>query len=301
MIEIKCINDEAKAKSLWEKLSPQESIYDLWDFRYVFYRHEICPLYFYTAFDDGEPVALLPLQYNAPLECYEFFAENFTESNRPFVKSGYEYLIPDLFAAAPDKTKIFDILGVHEFIRALPIEDYVYLLDISNLHSFGDYLATAFSNAHKRSNFKRLFTLLERDHQVKVIHNDFQDLEVLFDLNVKHFGEESYLRTERERQTFRDLIKLPLDWQMLTIEVDGVKLAASLSVIYQDTYFYLIVGSNISEVKDVFKYLTKANLELALSRQLKVFNCALGGCNWKEYWHLDKQPQYEFTKKPLKQ
>jgi hypothetical protein len=296
MIEIRVINDFEAAKALWEKLSPRESIYDLWDFRYAFYQHEVCPLHFYTAYEGDEPVALLPLQYNADWGGYEFFAENFTESNRPFVKPGYEHLIPELFQAAPPNTKIYDILGVDDFTRALPLEDYVYLLDASNLHSFADYLAAYFPNAHKRSNFKRLFTLLERDHQVKVIRDDFSDLELLFDLNVKHFGEESYLRNDLERQPFRDLLKLPLDWRMVTIEVDGRKLASSLAVIYNNIYFYLIIGSDISEVKDVFKYLTKANLELALENKVKVFNCALGGCNWKDYWHLDKQPQHEFVK-----
>jgi CelD/BcsL family acetyltransferase involved in cellulose biosynthesis len=298
MIKIECVNDITEAERLWRLLSPEESIYDLWDLRYCFYKNDVQPLFFYTAYDDGEPVGLLPLQQNlnTEVECYEFFAENFTESNRPFVKAGYEYLIPQLFAAAPVVTKIYDILGVDDFTRTLPIEDYVYRMDISEMHAFDDYLATKFANAKKRSNFKRMFTILERDHEVKVIHNNFSDLELLMDLNVKHFGEESYLRTDKERQPFRDLLNLPLDLQMITIEVDGEKLAASLSIVHKDIYFYLIIGSDISKIDNAFKYLTKANLELALEKKLRMFNCALGACNWKDYWHLDKQPQYEFIK-----
>ncbi|MFA5184611.1 MAG: GNAT family N-acetyltransferase [Patescibacteria group bacterium] len=296
MTEIKIFHDLAEAKRLWNKLSPQRSLYDLWDFRYCFYCHDVQPLHFYAIYEDGQAVGLLPLQYNELLAAYEFFAENFMEENRPFVKAGYEHLVPELFRLAPAVTKIFDISGQDDFTRSLPLEDYIYFLDISRFHSFGDYLTVAFPSAHKRSNFKRIFTVLEREHAVKVIHNDFKDLELLMDLNVRRFGAESYLRTEAERQPFRDLVRLSLAWHLITVEIDGEKLAASLSIVYNNIYYYLIVGSDISRVSDAFKYLTKANLELAISLGLKTFNFSLGGCNWKEAWHLDKEPQYKFIK-----
>ena len=297
MIEIKVINDLETAKSLWNKLSPEDNIYDLWDFRYCFYRHDQQPLQFYAAYDDGRPVALLPLQYNQELACLEFFAENFMENNRPFFAPGYEYLAPRLFEQDFGRTvKIYDLDGIDEFTSALPLEDYVYFVDISGFSSFNDYLAAAFPNGHKRANFKRLFTLLERYHEVKTIYDDLDDLELIMDLNVRRFGEESYLRTDKERQPFRDLLKLPLDWRTITITVDGVKLAGSLSVIYKNVYFYLVVGSDITDFPDVFKYLTKANMELALAEKARIFNCSLGDCNWKSHWHMDRQPQYKLIR-----
>ena len=296
-MEIKVVNDLATAKFLWNKLSPNENIYDLWDFRYCFYKHDPQPLHFYVSYDDGQPVALLPLQYNQEMACLEFFAENFMENNRPFFKAGYEYLLPQLFNYDFGRSvKIYDLEGIDEFTRALPLEDYVYFADISSFNSFGDYLLKTFSDRKKRAKFKRLSTLLEKEHEVKTILNDFDDLKLILDLNAKHFGAESYLKTEKERQPFYDLLKLPLDWRAVTIMVDGVKLAGSLSVIYRGTYFYMIAGVNISDVPDVFKYLTKANLELALAEKAKIFNCSLGDCNWKSHWHLDKQPQYKFIK-----
>ena len=300
MIDIKIVNDLETAKSLWNELSPHKNIYDLWDFRYCFYKHDPQALHFYAAYDAGRPVALLPLQYNQELAGLEFFAENFMENNRPFFTAGYEYLLPQLFNYDFGRSvKIYDLDGIDEFTKALPLEDYIYFLDIGGFNSFGDYLLKAFPNGHKRANFKRLFTLLERDHEVKTIFNDFNDLELIMDLNVKRFKEESYLRTAQERQPFYDLLKLPLDWRTITIVVDGVKLAGSLAVIYRGVYYYLIVGSDISDIPDVFKYLTKTNLELALAVKTKVFNCSLGDCNWKSHWHLDKQPQYKFIK-PVK-
>ncbi|MDP2944236.1 MAG: GNAT family N-acetyltransferase [bacterium] len=297
MIEIKVVSDPATAKYLWNKLSPQKNIYDLWDFRYCFYKHDPQALHFYVAYDDGRPVALLPLQYNQELACLEFFAENFMENNRPFFEPGYEYLLPQLFNSDFGQTvKIYDLDGIDEFTNALPLEDYVYFIDISGFNDFGDYLLNIFSDRKKRAKFRRLATLLEAEHEVKTIFNDFNDLKLILDLNVRRFSAESYLKTGREQQPFYDLLKLPLNWRAVTIMVDGVKLAGSLSVIYRGTYFYMIAGADTGAVPDVFKYLTKVNLELALAEKAKIFNCSLGDCNWKSHWHLDKQPQYKFIK-----
>lgn len=296
MIEIRCLRDIKEAEEVWRALSPQELIFDLWKFRFCFYQFSPKPLYFYTAYDNGEPVALLPLQYGASEDWtgLEFFSEEFSLCLRPFVKPGYEYLIPKLFQSLPVSAKFLDLLGVDEFTKSLPIDDYLYYLEIGKFKNFDDYLLSAFPNGRKRYNFKRLFTLLEKEHQVKVVYNDFNDLELLMDLNFKHFGEESYFHSDYERQSFKSLLTLPLDWRMITIVVDGVKLACSLAVIYKKTYYYLIVGSDISEVRDVFKYLTKVNLELALKEGLEIFDLALGNCGWKEFWHPSKTPQYEF-------
>ncbi|HZJ40758.1 MAG TPA: GNAT family N-acetyltransferase [Candidatus Saccharimonadales bacterium] len=297
MIEIKLIQDLEQAKEIWNQLSKNETLYDRWDVRYCFYKHKPYPLYFYVAYDEETPVALLPLEYNTKENYLEFLAEAFIEGNHPFFKSGYEYLLPKLFQIDfPYPVQIFDLDGEDQLTSALPLEDYVYYVNISQFKNFDDYLLQAFPNGRKRYNFKRLFTLLEKEHSLEIIEDDFSGLEKLMDLNVKNFGTESYLNTKVERQAFFDLLQLPLDWKMMALVVDGQKLAYSLSVIYNKVYYYLIVGSDISEVKDAFKYLTKANMELALKNGAQIFDCSLGDCNWKQYWHLTKKPQYKFEK-----
>jgi len=297
MIKKRLITDLKEAENIWRSLSPDEMIYDLWDFRYPFYKVYSYPLYFYAFYDGDEPVALLPLQLNKDWDGLEFMAERLAYDNKPFIKSGYENLIPDLFNEPALRMQIFDIAGIDDFTKNLPLEENsVYFYKIDNFNNFDDFLASAFPNGRKRYNFKRLFTNLERNHEVKIIYNNFSDLELLMDFNTRSFNEESYLKTKEDRQPFFDLIKLPYNWNMITVEVDGKKLAVSLSLIYKDVYYYLIVGSDISEAPDVFKYLTKVNLEEALKNKAKIFNCALGRGGWKEYWHLDKYPQYEFVK-----
>jgi hypothetical protein len=295
MIKKALITNLVEAERLWRQLSPKEIIYDLWDFRYPFYKVYSYPLYFHAIYEDDEPVALLPLQLNKDWNGLEFIAEELAYDNKPFIKKGYEYLIPELFNNLGGRVKIFDIAEIDDFTKKLPLEENsVYFYNIDKFTCFDDFLLSAFPGGRKRYNFKRLFINLERNHDVKVLHDNYSDLELLMDFNVKYFGEESYLRSSEERLPYFDLIKQPFNWNMITIEIDGKKVAVSLSLIYKETYYYLIVGSDISEFPDAFKYLTKVNLELAIKNKTKIFNCALGRGGWKEYWHLKKYPQHEF-------
>ena len=68
-----CIKDIEKAKIIWEQLTPNKSMYDTWEFRYLSYQLSLYQLYFYTAYENNEPVALLPLQLNTDKGYIEFF------------------------------------------------------------------------------------------------------------------------------------------------------------------------------------------------------------------------------------
>jgi len=297
MPELKLIQDLKTAQSLWEKLSPQESLYDLWDVRFCFYKTNPQPLFFYTFYEQEEPVALLPLQYHQEKNYLEFLAESFIEGNKPFFKPGYEYLLPKFFALDfPHPVRIYDLEPISDFIHQMPLEDYIYYYDLTGITDFNDYLLKAFPKRQRRHNFKRVFQLLEKEHQVEFVYDDFSNLGKLMNLSVRNFKNESYLKSKEEQQPFFDLIKLPLDWKMVSVFVDGRDLAHSLSVVYKNVYYYLIAGSDTSEFKEVFKNLTKANMELAIKAKVKIFDCSLGDCNWKKYWHLSTRPQYMFEK-----
>ena len=159
MIEIKIISDLEEAKKLWNLLSPEETIYDLWAFRYCFYKYENYSLSFITAYDNNEPVALLPLQYNEKDKCLECFAEEFMEESRPFFKYGYEYLISELYNKIERTAKLYDITEnseTDEFTKAMPLEDYKYFLPLENYKGFSDFLNDRMNAKRKRSLVKEI-------------------------------------------------------------------------------------------------------------------------------------------------
>jgi CelD/BcsL family acetyltransferase involved in cellulose biosynthesis len=304
MIEVRLITDLKEAERFWRALSPNQVIFDDWDFRACFYKYKPYPLRFYVAFEDGseiseaanEPakaIGLLPLQFNEEWGCLEFFAEDPCEENRVFIKPGREEVIPQLYGALKETAKFYDISGEDGFTRALAIEDNKYILPLDGLKSFTDYLATRLS-PKKQRNFRSDFRKIE-ELDFKVLSGRNQDLETLFDLNNKNFPD-SYLETASDRQSWQALLDLPFHWEIISLEIEGKIQAVSLAVLYNNIYFYLINGANFRDYPNLGKYLNRLNIEKAIELKAKHLDAGLGDCNWKMAWHFDSKPQYEFIK-----
>jgi len=296
MITISEVHDLKEAERLWRALSPQETIFDEWDFRYCFYKYNPYPLCFLVAFDKGEVVGLLPLQLH-PKHGYEFFAEDPCEENRPFIKSGYEKIIVDLYTAVPGAAKCYDITGTDKFTVSLPLEDYKYVLPLAGLKNFSDFLTARLSAKRRRSLAKEIASISASG--VKVIKSSggqaVTHLEDLFIFNNNNFAGESYLKSE-EQGPWRDLLQLAYDWRMITLQIGGINQGISLSVFYGGEWHYLVTGVNFKEYPSLGKYLVKVNIGEALAAKAKIFDAGLGDCGWKHLWHFDKRPQHEFEK-----
>ena len=306
MIEIKIISDLESTKKLWNLLTPKETIYDLWDFRYCFYKYENYPLSFITAYDGVIPVAMLPLQYNEKDKCLEFFAEEFMEESRPFIKDGYEYLIPSLYEKIERKAKLYDVTENSEndeFTKKMPLEDYKYFLPLEAINNFADFLEKRLNPKRRRSLVKELKEIETQAIGIEVVKNS--DLspeeinkfaELLFNFNCQSFAKESYLQKESERNAHRDLFFLNFDWRLIIVSINGKKEALSYSILYNNTWYYLLTGVNFKNFPGLGKYMVKVNIEEAIKNNLKVYDCGLGDCGWKHLWHFDKKPQHLFIK-----
>lgn len=290
MIKIREVNDLKEAAELWRVLSPNETIFDEWDFRYCFYKYELHPLRFFAAYEGEELVGLMPLARH-PQYGLEFIAEDPSEESRPFVKFGYEHIIPKLYNTIDEPAKCFDISGSDEFTTQLPLEDYKYVLPIKKLENLDNYFKTRFSSkgVYLKKYFKKFSKMVP-----EINWNNRADLETLFSLNIGNFGEESYLN-ELGQRGWRDLFDLGFDKQLVSIKISGVAVAASLSIYYKGTYYYLINGVS-RDFYGLGNYLTIINIEKAYSLGAEIFDAGLGDCNWKESWHFDKVPQYKFIK-----
>lgn len=292
MISFETTSEFKTAEKWWRTLATDKSVYDLWELRLAYRAGAAAPLNFIAAFDKEKIVALLPLQFSVEYKCWEFFAEEFVEDNRVFYLPGYEKLIPDLYAEAPRPVKIYDLAGDDAFTRALPLEDYVYYLALDKIESLEDYLNTL--NPKKKRNFRRDFRILEKQGKINLVYNRLADFDRLFELSQGRFGSESYLKEEKIREVHRNLLKLKLDWQMISLEINGELAAVSLAVFYNQVYYYLNSGADFLKFPECGNYLNRLNLERALALRAKVFNVGLGDCGWKRRWDFKTIPQYKY-------
>lgn len=302
MIEIKTVTDLSAAEKLWRQISPRQTVYDDWDFRSAFYPEAPHPLLFIAAYDSisAELVGLLPLQEH-PRYGYEFFAEYSSEESRPFVKPGYEDLIPQLYGAIPGPGKLSDISGDDPFTKNFLLEDYKYFLPLKGLSSFEDFLVTRLSPKRRRSLAKEIaaIELLRPEIYYYQAKDGAEALERLFVLNINNFREDSYLQ-EDDRLSWRRLLKSPLDIRLIEISIAGKVIAASLAILYNNTWDYLLTGAAFKDYPGLGKYLVKINIEAAIALGAKVFDAGLGDCGWKHNWHFDRKEQYELEVKSKK-
>lgn len=299
MLDIREVRDLKEAEVLWREISPCQTIFDDWDFRYTFYKYDAHPILFLAAYENGELIGLLPLQLH-PKHGYEFFDEYNCEENRPFIKPGYETIIPELYQAIPGKTKIYDISGEDDFTKKLEIEDYSYYLPLVGLNNFSDFLNKKLSSKRRRSLEKEISLAAANNFEVEVFTGENSDkgvkaLESLLEFNTNNFKEESYLLKE-DQAPWYDLIKLPFNWRWLTVKKDNKIQGVALSVIYNKDWHYLITGVNFKEFPGLGKLMVKEAIEAAIREDAKLFDAGLGDCGWKHLWHFDKKPQYIFAK-----
>lgn len=292
---VKIITDPKEAEKLWQLLSPKENIYDLWDFRYCFYKYDNYELNFYAGYVDGELMGLMPLQYDSK-GYLDYFGGDFMESNRIFTKPGYENYIPNFYASIERIAKLDDIVGSDEFTQKLDMEDYKYTLNLDSLKKYNDFIEKYLSGKAKK-NLKREIKQI-KENELKITENDFGDLDLLIDLNISNFKDDSYFVLPNWRQTFHDLIKLNFDFYLITISVNGKKQAVSLSILYNGVYSVLAVGSS-REVPNIGKYLTLKNFQKAIDLKAKTIDFGMGDCGWKKHWNLEKTPQFEFYKRTV--
>ncbi len=294
-ILIRLIKNLSEAQAVWRALSPGLTIYDDWDFRKTFYDRDPQEIFFYAAYDDTEPVGLLPLEYYPALDYLDFFGGEFMDSNRCFTKTGREDIIPEIYKSISRKAALFDIIGDDIFTRSMDVEDYNYILRLEGLADFDAHLERSF-DAHRRKNFrrdKRIFG--ERYPGLSLHYGRAADLDPLFELNIKRHGDESYISLGAIREGVRALAAGDQRVKIMSLEIDGQVEGVYFGMLQGGVFHSLIVGSNSEKYPGIGNYMQIEFINWAIRIGAKVFDAGLGDCGWKERWHFEKEPQYEWS------
>jgi len=293
-LEIKIIDDINQGKIIWNKLSPQKSLYDEWSFRFCFYRQKNFPIRFLVGKYKNEIIGLLPLQLNTEKGYLEFFGGEYMDNNKVFICSGFENYTQQFYQAVTEKAFLNNLYGDCDFIKKQAVDHYLYILTLNNIKNHEDYIEKYFkgSSEHRRELRRGLKKVSENN--IKTIKNNFNDIEFLFKYKIKRFGINSCFNDQSEKQNFINLLKLKYDFYLFTYIVNKIKVGISLSVLYQQKYMFLETASDIKLYPNIGKYITMNNIDRAIQLDAKIFDLSHGGESWKEKWNFEKIPQYSF-------
>ena len=130
-----------------------------------------------------------------------------------------------------------------------------------------------------------------------IVENNYKDLDLMFELNIKTFEEKSSFNKPYRTEAFHDLLKLNFDIYMLSYIINNKKEAVSFSIKYNDVYVYINAGTNKEAISNLGTYNIYKNIDKAIKTGSKIFDAGLEDLGWKERWHLEKNPQYDFINK----
>ncbi len=291
---IQKITDLEEAKKYWNILTPDQSIYDVWDFRYCAYKLTNYELIFYVGFEDGEPIGLLPLEYNTAGKYLEFFGGSYMEDNKIFLKKGYEERAITFWQAIDQPAKLGYITANDAYTKNFPIMEYRYSLDLSGCTTIEQYL-DKYLEGKQRKEVSRRIQKTATMHQVEIVRDAWEDLPALFSNNKEYFGDASTFYLPNRELLFAEFSHSTFNPTLLTFIVDGVKVAFSFALVYKDTFYSLNSGLSRLAPKDFNTYIKIARIQEALARGLRFYDARAYDCGWKQSWNFDAAPLHEFN------
>lgn len=292
-----------KCQNLWEQFSPNQSLFDLWDFRLAFWRGYRYEPYFITFSLQNKIISVLPLWFDVEDGQYTWFGGSWPEDNVFFTSQ--KNTVPLLLKLIPGKTRLFCVLpqeGITDQPRVLEADEEKYVLDVRNLKNLDSFLSTL--KKKKRYNLKRDLKKIE-NLKPEITINDFSHLENLFKLNISRFdgmvtddGKSTFLPREKQK-TFKEIVNLAGKYQlrMVSTKIGSQIISVDLVAIYNKTYYCLAGGCAVDEYPGLGTF---ANLQLIKDAiglgDVDYVDFLQGDLNWKASWLITPRPLFKFAK-----
>ena len=284
---------------LWEKFSPNRSIFNLWEFRYAWYLGFGYQPFFYTLYLGKRPLATLPLWFNRRENRYEWFGGTWPEDNHFFVDD--EKFIPFLFKIAPQPIflnaivkKEYSVNGSFNFLKE---DTPKYVLKIEG----DDNIETLISRLDKkhRHNLRHFYHYYQSfSPQLEILEGDqSRRLTQLRDLSIIDFERKDvseYRKKERVR-TFEMIYKLQGRYKILSllIYIQNYLAAFDILGIYEKNFYILTGASDLSRFPGISVFITYVEFQEALKRKMAFIDCMQEDYNWKHKYFFP-QPMLKF-------
>jgi hypothetical protein len=305
-MKIEIIKDVDACKKLWMEFSPNKSIYDLWDFRFLFWKIFQYPLHFIVLKNGAENSGLLPLWYVADKNAYFWFGDtgdgsNWQEDTNFWVKD--DIYLPALLGALPGRIALYNIAAecfdaaknIIEFQRHNPKN----ILGLETFHSVEDYLLTL--KGKLRSNLKRDRRIIDSQNPTILIDN-FPDFDHLIRLNIER-NEDSVFQDLKNIEIFREIIKKGLDKttfqvRMLSIYINNQPVGVDLILIFNNIYYTMACGYDIQNCSGIGNYLNLLDIQDAIALGIKKIDFSEGGDDAYKNKLFPVIPQYKIETLP---
>lgn len=293
-----------ECSNLWAMFSPKKDAWDDWDLMFAFHDQDRHRLNFLVHINnDGHPDGLIPLVHDTKQNRFTLMAGSYPDGRILWLQ--YQDF-PEFFEQLPEQTVLFDLKQswVNDLLQLYPqFEDNFseqdlryYLVPSEFGFDFHKHLET-FSSDKKQKFLSDLRNIRRREPVLR--WSDENEANLFIEMVNRNFGAQSDYADEENANEVRrviDQLKRSRRLKTLTIEVDGVRQAISLSLLHGNKMVALYASSN-NDYNNLGKLLNVETIQEAC--RLRVGEISfMTGMQWKANWKMKSEPCLTMRKPP---
>ncbi len=301
---IRTETDTRECRKLWETFSPGKDAWDDWDLMFAFHdegKHRFNFLVHESG--DGSPDGLVPLVFDTTLDRTMLMAGSYPDGRILWLR--YENF-PEVFEHFPEQTVLFDLRHswVSELLKRYPQyeanfaeqEQRYYLVPSEFEFDFYRHIDT-FSSERRQ---KFLYDLRKiRKHEPTLRWSEDSAADLFIELVNRNFGAESDYASEDNADELRrviDELRRSGRLKTLTIEIDGVAQAASMSLLHHNKMVALYAASN-NDYNNLGKLLNFETIQEGCRLRVDEISY-MTGMRWKAEWKMKSELCMTMRKPP---
>jgi len=289
MITYNKITTIEEAEKIWNYFSLNEELYDVWEFRHIYWNFTRPKICFLVGYENNKPFCLLPLQWNNE-GYWEFFGGIFMSYNKFFINETHKHHIE---RALQEISEPVYLRWMSEPIKTEKLEEKnpsTYYLPLKELTSIDDYFKIFWEGrSKKRSELKRQLRKIE-EKNIELSLNDFSFLPLLAELNLNKFSEKSTFNRPFLLEFFQEVSKR-FSCRMLVLKIDNEPVGLAFRIIHKN----IIYGINSGVVPghgSISKYLFIKTIELGIREKLYKYDALGGAFGWKDEFGFKGRSEY---------
>jgi hypothetical protein len=286
-----------ECKTLWERFSPKESVWDFWDINLSFHKGYDAEPFFILGRDNNKEFGLLPLQHetDSGSSWFDFFGGDYPERRKFYASDNTR--ISSLLARAPAGTSLcFIDSSQKQFVSSLVEDNISFSLDLKKSgFDIENYFST-FNKKHRKNLKYDLKQLQRLDYTL--VWNIKEHLDFAARFNRLRFSDDSNFSDKRFSDSMAMLVESAdrLGFlQLLGIKIDNKVEASQTALFYNGTYTVITGGSN-PEIKNLGKLLIVEHIKNAIRLRADMIDFMSTESGWKKLWNLDETMLYKFEK-----
>lgn len=284
---------------MWDKLQPQDCLFDLWGVRYCFAKHYNHPVEFHVAREDGDIVGLLALSWAEEANRCVFFpgelwqGKTWLEQNKIAARSpkAANALLDSVSRPAHLRYLSSGHFPVHDGIQCVVDETGYFFSPGRYNYDFDGYMNEFPTRARKKL-AKEIGSIERSGIRYRLDHRP--DIERLFELNIGAFREKSYFYDPRFLHAFESLA----GWldangllRITTLLVGGEVAAVDIGAVWNSCYTVLAGGTHPG-FPGAAKIINFQHLRWACRQRVALVDFLCGAFGWKRRFHLQPRPLY---------